>query len=152
MEQIVWKRRRGANAMRKRKKQGIEGRERVNGFIVRLPTCDALLAAYFAPFLFKNAEHTYGRATDVHTRWRPFCGRGLTSPDDKPFKEVRGCLAKPPPFPSTFLSFLCFSYSTRTGCSVEITVVNTVGSLNLRGVSLDLIFHITSTYTINEVC
>lgn len=97
-------------------------------------------------FLFKNAEHTYGRATDVHTRWRPFCVRGLTSPDDKPFKEVRGCLVKPPPFPSTFLSFLSFSYSIRTGCSVEITVDDTVGLLNLRGVSLDLIFNIMSTY------
>lgn len=67
----------------------------------------------------------------VHMRWRPFCGRELTSPDDKPFKEVRGCLVKSPPFPSTFLSFLCFSYSTHTGCSVEITVADTVGSLNL---------------------
>lgn len=97
-----------------KKKQVIGRRERVNGFIVRLPTCDALLAVHFAPFLFKNAEYTYERATDVHTRWRPFCVRELTSPDDKPFKEVRGCRETSTfPFHVSLLSFFFLLYTYR---------------------------------------
>lgn len=101
----------------------------------------------FCSFFYSKTRNTHmgERQMYIHTRWRPFCGRGLTSPDDKPFKEVRGCLAKPPPFPSTFLSFLCFSCSIPTKCSVEITVADTVESLNFKGVFLDLIFNIMST-------
>lgn len=113
---------------------------------ITCPRCSSTRFILLLFFYSKNAEHAYGRATDVHTyatatvlwtradvtRRQTFQGSPRLSRGASTF-----------PFHVSLLSLLFLLY-TRTGCSVEITVVDTVGSLNLRGVSLALIFNIIS--------
>lgn len=53
---------------RNAKKQGIGGRDRVNGFIVRLPTCDALLAVHFCFFFYSKTRNTHMGERQMYIR------------------------------------------------------------------------------------